>query len=513
MASAFERVVKSVVQELDHSQELTPVNSLWSSAGFQPYCLLGRRPSSSWFWRPRYKCVSLSLRDILEPDAPEPAVEQDSPFHFHETMDGQLKGSVKLAVPGQGKISGKAAGSSSSSASVNVCMLRVAPSTWEAMRRERRLRKPEHKILQQLRHRGDDVFVVTEVLQMQKEVEITQTHKQEGSGQFALPGAICLQGKGQGHMSRKKTVTIPSGTILAFRVAQLIIDPDWDILLFPNKKQRTFSGPLQAGRTGPGSQPEPSLRVSDQLKFLSDGLMEDQLETTEDFQGLQLEVGAWAAGLEGLSEEPCGQLLGGLGQVLQDEHALEALEELLERGLCGGQVEPQDGPVGAILECLVLPSRQLEEELAGPVSYLLGALAGAEPFGAEFPVAGAQGCVPATRAPGEQLGRRGTLLGPARGVRPSATGRRPPGVLGAGSPMLHICTVRLPRPAVEAEPALLAGLPVCPLVGTAVLAGQVSCPPSSQEPNPAMWVAHHKAWELGKVNKCVEQRKDGSLSF
>ncbi|XP_074208959.1 gasdermin-D isoform X2 [Camelus bactrianus] len=358
MASAFERVVKSVVQELDHSQELTPVNSLWSSAGFQPYCLLGRRPSSSWFWRPRYKCVSLSLRDILEPDAPEPAVEQDGPFHFHETMDGQLKGSVKLAVPGQGKISGKAAGSSSSSASVNVCMLRVAPSTWEAMRRERRLRKPEHKILQ-----------------MQKEVEITQTHKQEGSGQFALPGAICLQGKGQGHMSRKKTVTIPSGTILAFRVAQLIIDPDWDILLFPNKKQRTFSGPLQAGRTGPGSQPEPSLRISDQRKFLSDGLMEDQLETTEDFQGLQLEVGVWAAGLEGLSEEPCGQLLGGLGQVLQDEHALEALEELLERGLCGGQVEPQDGPVGAILECLVLPSRQLEEELAGPVSYLLGALA------------------------------------------------------------------------------------------------------------------------------------------
>ncbi|KAB1257880.1 Gasdermin-D [Camelus dromedarius] len=153
------------------------------------------------------------------------------------------------------------------------------------------------------------------------------------------------------------------GTAWLHQTASLISAPAWlpDILLFPNKKQRTFSGPLQAGEAhGPGQW---------------DGLMEDQLETTEDFQGLQLEVGAWAAGLEGLSEEPCGQLLGGLGQVLQDEHALEALEELLERGLCGGQVEPQDGPVGAILECLVLPSRQLEEELAGPVSYLLGALA------------------------------------------------------------------------------------------------------------------------------------------
>lgn len=115
------------------------------------------------------------------------------------------------------------------------------------------------------------MFVVTEVLQTQTEMEVTRTHKQEGSGQFALPGAICLQvcgegrakgrvggregsvprqspapaharplnpepgpeprspsqGKGQGHLSRKKTVTIPSGSILAFRVAQLVIDPDW----------------------------------------------------------------------------------------------------------------------------------------------------------------------------------------------------------------------------------------------------------------------------------------------
>lgn len=48
----------------------------------------------------------------------------------------------------------------------------------------------------------------------------------------------------------------------------------------------------------------------------------------------------------------------------------------LEQGLCGGQVEPQDGPVGTILESLVLPSGRLEAELAGPVFYLLQALAG-----------------------------------------------------------------------------------------------------------------------------------------
>ena len=35
------------------------------------------------------------------------------------------------------------------------------------------------------------------------------------------------QGRGEGHLSQKKMVTIPSGSILAFRVAQLVIGPDW----------------------------------------------------------------------------------------------------------------------------------------------------------------------------------------------------------------------------------------------------------------------------------------------
>lgn len=136
MASAFEKVVRSVVRELDH-KDLTPVDSLWSSTSFQPYTLLSRKPLSSRFWRPRYKCVNLSIRDILEPDAPEPALECGRTFQFHDAMDGQLQGSVKLAAPGQGRLSGGAAVSGSSSASMDLCTLRVTPNTWEAMHHER----------------------------------------------------------------------------------------------------------------------------------------------------------------------------------------------------------------------------------------------------------------------------------------------------------------------------------------------------------------------------------------
>lgn len=110
--------------------------------------------------------------------------------------------------------------------------------------------------------------------------------------------------------------------------------------------------------------------------------------------------------LKSLSGQLCEQLLKGLRQVLQDEPALEALEESvsspwgggpgggvspgqqaqrsplcpqLEQGLCCGRVEPLQGPVGDILKCLVLSDGTLVEELAGPIAYLLEALTGEGP--------------------------------------------------------------------------------------------------------------------------------------
>ena len=75
----------------------------------------------------------------------------------------------------------------------------------------------------------------------------------------------------------------------------------------------------------------------------TDGSMEHWLATTDDYQGLQAEVKAWAMGLEGLSKGLCGRLLGGLGQVLQDEPALQALEDSVSelgcaRGVLGGGI-------------------------------------------------------------------------------------------------------------------------------------------------------------------------------
>ncbi|XP_021515395.1 gasdermin-D-like [Meriones unguiculatus] len=374
MSSAFVSVVRSVIKEVDQRGELIRVDSLRNSTSIRPYCLLSRKPSTSWFWKPRYTCVNLSIKDILEPSAPEPEPECRGRFHFSDVVDRNVQGSVGLSGTGQGKISGGAAVSHSSSASVNVHLLRVAQNTWEMLQHERHLRQPEHKILQELRNRRHNVFVVTEVLQTQEEMQVTRTHNRKGSGQFAVLGAISLQGEGQGHRNQKKMVTIPAGSILAFQVAQLLIDPKWDILLLPDENERTFelpsSGHRKSYRMDVALQP-----ICEQLKAGLDGYQVRSL-TMNDFRGLCAEVKAASTRLEYFDMELRQELLVNIGKILQDQPSMEALEAVLEQGLYSGKkVEPLDGPAGSILECLVLSSGTLVMEVAAPVFYLLEALA------------------------------------------------------------------------------------------------------------------------------------------
>ncbi|XP_017367031.1 gasdermin-D isoform X1 [Cebus imitator] len=377
MGSAFEWLVRRVIQELDHGGDLIPVTSLQSSTGFKPYCLLVRKPASSWFWKPRYKHVNLSIKDILEPDAPEPVLQHGGPFHIRDTVDGQLRTSMEVAATGQGKVAGRVLVSDSSSTSLNVFSLSVGPNTWQALLQERRLRQPEHGILQQLRHRGDNVYVVTEVLQTQKDVEVTRTRRREGSGLISLAGAMCLQGEGtgQGHLSQKKTVTIPSGSVLAFRVALLVIHSNLEVILFPDKKQKTFQPPPTDYRPF-GSKLSWQTDIS--MKGCISNFWTDAVPAngtvTEDFQGLRTEVEAVSKELALMDGQLCQLLLEGLEGVLRDQLALQALEEALEQGLSSEPVEPLGGPAGAVLECLVSPSRMLVLELAVPFVYLLGAL-------------------------------------------------------------------------------------------------------------------------------------------
>ena len=89
MPSVFVEVVRSVLKEVYHRGELIPVDSLGNSTSFRPYCLLTKKLSISWFWKSRYRCVTLSIKDILEPNAPEPGISLLA--HFFTILSLQVE--------------------------------------------------------------------------------------------------------------------------------------------------------------------------------------------------------------------------------------------------------------------------------------------------------------------------------------------------------------------------------------------------------------------------------------
>lgn len=126
-----------------------------------------------------------------------------------------------------------------------------------------------------------------------------------------------------GHTRESSSFSAMKGLFdrLKFQSGQYLRNHSWEPLWVPLPAQ---------GSPKPCGHPDNASPVP------TDGPAEHWLVPTEDFQGLQMEVRAWARALEDASATLCGQLLGALGQVLWDEPALQALEESVSGPHGGG---------------------------------------------------------------------------------------------------------------------------------------------------------------------------------
>ncbi|XP_051827174.1 gasdermin-D-like [Antechinus flavipes] len=395
MPSIFECATKNMVKELSKNGELIPVESLKSSTHFSPYYLVRRKTKSSWFWRPQYVWLNLTLKDILDPSSPVPEVMQNGPFHFNDEVDGQVSGSMEVTASMQAKVSGQT--SVSNRTDLEVKTLIIPLHTWDCLRKERTLKKPEPSIFQELRKRKEDVYVVTEAVKTQKEAVLKRSRNTEGLGKFTIPGVSCFQGQGEGHLNTMKTVTVPEGSILAFQVAKLIIRNHWNVLLLPDKKQKTFleenihlllcsNSDLQSSSFL--MEPDKDLSrfesgerrwKSDKGPFFAKTLwgppdLPAVILLTE-FEKMQAEVKKEQRPLTMLDKKLRQCLLQDLLRLLQSEQDLLDLEGMVEESLFSG-VPPQkmEGVMGNILSNLQDQSGKLVEELAGAFLYLFGAV-------------------------------------------------------------------------------------------------------------------------------------------
>ncbi|XP_044777702.1 gasdermin-A isoform X3 [Neomonachus schauinslandi] len=323
--TTFENVTRALARQLNPRGDLTPLDSLIDFKRFHPFCLVLRKRKSTLFWGARYVRTDYTLLDVLEAGSSPSDPTDSGNFSFKNMLDARVEGEVD--VPKTVKVTGTAGLSRSSTLEVQT--LSVAPKVLETLHQERKL-SAEHPFLKEMRDRGENLYVVMEVVETVQEVTLERAGKAEGC--FSLPffAPLGLQGS----INHKEAITIPKGCILAFRVRQLMVKgkDEWDIPHIYNDNMQTFT---------PGE------------------------EEHEDFKTLKEEVQREIQEVKKLSRVGQSSLLTSLSKLLGKKKELQDLELMLEGALDKGHEVTLEALPKDVL---------VSKEAMGGILYFLGAL-------------------------------------------------------------------------------------------------------------------------------------------
>ncbi|XP_057631893.1 gasdermin-A isoform X1 [Chionomys nivalis] len=350
----FENVTRALARQLNPRGDLTPLDSLIDFKRFHPFCLVLRKRKSTLFWGARYVRTDYTLLDVLEPgNCPSDPTDSGN-FSFKNMLDARVEGDVD--VPKTVKVKGTAGLSRSSTLEVQT--LSVAPKALENLHKERKL-AADHPFLKEMRDRGENLYVVMEVVETVQEVTLERAGKAEGC--FSLPffAPLGLQGS----VNHKEAVTIPKGCVLAFRVRQLMVNgkDEWDIPHICNDSMQTFPpGVRQVSANSYPSTTEPPVEPPTETV-----LTVPLGEMHEDFETLKEEVQRETQEVEKLSKVGQSSLLTSLSNLLGKKKELQDLEQTLEGALDKGHEVTLEALPKDVL---------LSKDAMGAVLYFLGAL-------------------------------------------------------------------------------------------------------------------------------------------
>ncbi|XP_070248431.1 gasdermin-C-like [Myotis yumanensis] len=366
MPSMFGRTTKKLVKEIG-DQELRPVKCLLSATKIRRFSLIQRKKARSLFWQLPDVPLDVSLMHILEPGSsvPDAAVEVPALFSDTEVLKQQAAGSVNAgAEVGFSEETAVCRG-----ASFEYQIVSTPHETWPELQK-RKLPDPEPYFLKQCREAGVNLYVVTETVELLNSPVLQDFSSMNISGKFSLPLNIFVKGKGQGEglKVREKKLTVPKGSVVAYKRKQLVFkEKDWGIHhIADDDDQETFPA---------GGMGTPTLRMGKETFYLGIGFEdmsnydEETISLGADFQLLQEEVSQNVKAAE-LLKDIQNTVFSNLLAMLGDHEALQDLMDKLEREPFGHL----DGPGGTILTELQKDSRYPEVGSKCLILYLLEAL-------------------------------------------------------------------------------------------------------------------------------------------
>nr|XP_044999498.1 gasdermin-C [Jaculus jaculus] len=406
MPSIFEYVSKKMVKNIG-GKDLRPVKCLLDATKFRQLNVL-RKNSQSRFWeQPDDNPVGFSLMDILEPSssAPEAVVLGTYLFSDTKAQKQEIGGDISAGV--EGSVSGNFA--QFHGPTLEIQAVSIPDPKLETLQ-NRKLLHPEPSFLTECRMRGDNLYVVTEAIELTKDTVLQEGSRVETLGKLSSPWSTYVKGKvwGQSLKARETKLSVPQGTVLAYRKKQLVIRKQVILLVSADAKQKTFQdvrflkmenlsllSPGWAGACSLGVPPKDFTMRSSSVSFSfpsplgsapgpeaepwrgvgtcrtenpETGRIEEPLH--QDFQLLQEEVSCNTALLAQLSKDVQAVIFHSILSLLGDREALCGLTNMLELDRLG----QMEGPGGIILDELCQGTRPPWIDLKSLILYLLQAL-------------------------------------------------------------------------------------------------------------------------------------------
>ncbi|XP_074019075.1 gasdermin-A [Numenius arquata] len=338
----FKKVTQSIVNQIESGTDLVPVRSILDHEHFRPLSLV-MTPREKWFYRSHfYRRAFYSLDEVLLPGEDDKSTESLFP-------KGARQGSTQFTVTK--RVSDKVDGNVSASAepvsaeantaislskewSIKLEKNHIPIQELDALTTTRKINM-NHPLIQQLQKTQQRLYVVYETIETSEETTYKESTEAGGGLKARFYATFCLKGSRE----NKQSITIPKGCTLAFRVMPLAItDGSWYLDIFSTR-------------------------------LVSDGFSRGAILEAEVAENCQI--------LPKLSLDVSVILSEAIKAVMRDTNLFQELSQKMEVVLCGTdscELKTESPELKDLLGILQYSSRQLLLQMAGAITYILGAL-------------------------------------------------------------------------------------------------------------------------------------------
>ncbi|XP_053752142.1 gasdermin-C [Panthera pardus] len=223
MSSMFENISKNLVKELG-DKDLRPVKHLLNANKFRQFAILRKKKKTlSQFWELPDIPVEYTLMDILEPSSSVPETVIKGPFIFSDTMFRKYKASAGVTAMLETNVSGEA--TKCHETFLQFHAVTFPPQNWKDLLK-RKVLDQELLFLRKCRDRDDNLYVVTEAVELINSTVLHDSSSVNVLGKCFIPWMTSVKGQGQGEglKVREKMLTLPEGTVIAYKKKQLIFE-------------------------------------------------------------------------------------------------------------------------------------------------------------------------------------------------------------------------------------------------------------------------------------------------